>query len=110
MMSSNNTQFLGTAKVNAVANDVLAAAQAYHEGGINALSTEELHLQMGDEEWNAGYADIMHLAIAHSTYWREEGTNSKPTNEHDMGGRQVEEAMVKETKSKMTVIMALFIL
>ena len=76
-MANNAPSFVGAAKVNAVIKDVMAAATAYYDGGINSLSADELHIQLGDEEGQCQYADVMHLAVSHASHWGDNGETTE---------------------------------
>ena len=49
--------------VNAVAGDMIQSANTYKVGGINNVSTDVLHEQMGDEWGEAETAEVAHVAI-----------------------------------------------
>jgi hypothetical protein len=62
-----NTQFMGEARVAAVAGDILASANNYATGGIAALSDWTLHEQMEDPDGIGEAHDICHVAIDWAT-------------------------------------------
>ena len=66
-MVQSSPQFVGTARVNAVAGDIIQSANNYEVGGINNVSTDVLHEQMGDEWGEAETAEVAHVAIGWAT-------------------------------------------
>ena len=49
-LNKDSPQYMGSARVSAIARDMRAATNNYYNGGVNALSSWDLHAQMGDEE------------------------------------------------------------
>ena len=66
-MVQSSPQFVGTARVNAVAGDIIQSANNYEVGGINNVPTGVLHEQMGDECGEAETAEVAHVAIGWAT-------------------------------------------
>lgn len=62
-MQSDSNKYLGDAKVNAIAGDILASANNYRSGGTNSLDASQLHEQMNDYEVEWDEATVCHLAI-----------------------------------------------
>ena len=65
--NQNAPGYLGTARVNAVAGDVLASANAINYGGTKEISDWELHEQMEDGEGEHDATTIAHIAIGWAT-------------------------------------------
>lgn len=62
-MQSDSPKYLGDAKVNSIAGDLLATANNYSNGGIHSLEASQLHEQMNDHDYEWDEATICHLAI-----------------------------------------------
>jgi hypothetical protein len=87
-------QYVGSARVAAVAGEIRGSAQAYDAGGTQALSASELHVQMGDSsggEINA--ADILCIACNFADDC-ETGASSEGEAVWDMNDHSLDEAQV----------------
>ena len=62
-MVQSSPQFVGAARVNAVAGDITQSTNNYEVGGINDVSTDVLREQMGDERGAAETAEVARVDI-----------------------------------------------
>ena len=63
----NAPEFMGQARVNAMAGDVMSCENNLHQGGTASMSDWDLHEQMGDEKGEQLTANIAHIAIEWAT-------------------------------------------
>ena len=87
-------QFVGTACVNAVAGE---SANNYEVGGINNVSTDVLHEQMGGEWAEAETTEVAHVAIGWATSLLSPTCDNSITNK--TATRQPVEQVTSATKS-----------